>query len=240
MKRQFLYEPISVKSFSREVEFFFRTSSEKSVKVLFRKNRCVMAKYPFELTQLIAYLKKLPGVGTKTAERFAFGLLDWREDELHALSALLAQLKKRITPCPECHCLTDSGPCYFCDRSKRDPSQLCIIASPRDAYAIEETGSFRGFYHVLGGLLSPIEGKTPEHLNLDHLKKRLTSLQIQEIIIALDSTLEGDTTSLFLKEQIQDWGLPVSRLAFGIPIGSSLDFVDGGTLARAITARQSF
>jgi recombination protein RecR len=199
-----------------------------------------MAKYPFDLTQLIAFLKKFPGVGTKTAERFAFQLLNWSDPELHSFSSLLDQIKKKITNCPECHCLTNSGYCTFCDSTKRDPSQLCIIASPRDAYSLEETGSYKGYYHVLGGLLSPIDGKAPEHLNLEKLKERITRLQIKEIIIALDSTLEGDTTSLFLKEQIQGWGLPVSRLAFGLPIGSSLDFVDGGTLARAMTGRQSF
>jgi recombination protein RecR len=199
-----------------------------------------MAKYPHDLTQLIAFLKKLPGVGTKTAERFAFQLLNWKDEELHTFSSLLAHLKEKITHCPECHCLTDNGDCFFCCHPHRDRTQLCIIASPRDAYSLEETGAFRGLYHVLGGLLSPIEGKTPEHLDLDHLKKRITTLQVKEVIIALDSTLEGDTTSLFLKEQIQNWGLPVSRLAFGIPIGSSLDFVDGSTLARALTGRQIF
>lgn len=199
-----------------------------------------MAKYPSELTCLIAYLKKLPGVGTKTAERFAFHLLNWKEDELHSFASLLAQLKEKITKCHECHCLTDHQRCHFCHSPTRDTSKLCIIASARDAYSIDETGAFRGLYHVLGGLLSPIEGKTPEHLNLEKLKNRITAFQVKEIIIALDSTLEGDTTSLFLKEQIQEWGLPVSRLAFGLPIGSSLDFVDGGTLARALTCRQSF
>ncbi|MBS0603983.1 MAG: recombination protein RecR [Verrucomicrobia bacterium] len=199
-----------------------------------------MAKYPVDLIHLIAFLKKLPGVGTKTAERFAFQLLNWQEAELHTFASLLSHLKEKITHCTECHCLTDSGQCAFCHSPARDKSQLCIIANPRDAYSIDETGAYRGLYHVLGGLLSPIDGKTPEHLNLEHLKKRITSLQAKEIIIALDSTLEGDTTSLFLKEQIQNWGLPVSRLAFGIPIGSSLDFVDGGTLARALTGRQTF
>jgi len=199
-----------------------------------------MAKYPLDLIQLIAHLKKLPGVGTKTAERFAFQLLSWSEADLSSFSTLLSQVKKTITPCPECHCLMDQGACPFCENAKRDPAQLCIIASPRDAYAIEETGYFRGYYHVLGGLLSPIEGKMPEHLNLERLKERITKLSVKEIIIALDSTLEGDTTSLYLKEQIQAWGLPVSRLAFGIPIGSSLDFVDGGTLARALIGRQAF
>ncbi len=199
-----------------------------------------MAKYPTDLIQLIAFLKKLPGVGIKTAERFAFQLLNWQESDLHAFSSLLFHLKEKITHCPDCRCLADCDTCFFCNHPSRDPSQLCIIANPRDAYSIDETGAYRGLYHVLGGLLSPIDGKSPEHLNLDHLKKRISTLQIKEIIIALDSTLEGDTTSLYLKEQIQSWGLSVSRLAFGIPIGSSLDFVDGGTLARALTGRQTF
>ncbi len=199
-----------------------------------------MARYPTDLAHLIAYLKKLPGVGTKTAERFAFQLLNWKEEELQNFSSLLSQLKEKITQCPDCRCLTDSSDCFFCQSATRDKSQLCIIASPRDAYSIDETGAYRGLFHVIGGLLSPISGKTPEHLNLEHLKRRIVDLQVKEIIIALDSTLEGDTTSLFLKEQIQSWGLPVSRLAFGIPIGSSLDFVDGGTLARALTGRQIF
>ena len=199
-----------------------------------------MAKYPADLNQLITFFKKLPGVGTKTAERFAFQLFHWQDHDLHAFSHLLSQFKIKITKCPECRCLTDQGTCPFCHQPARNKDQLCIIASPRDAYSIEETGAYRGLYHVLGGLLSPLDGKTPEHLNLEQLKKRIVDLQIKEIIIALDSTLEGDTTSLFLKEQIQEWGLPVSRLAFGLPIGSSLDFVDGGTLARALTGRQTF
>jgi recombination protein RecR len=199
-----------------------------------------MARYPSVLAQLIAYLKKLPGVGSKTAERFAFQLLDWPDVELQTFSTLFAQLKEKIVKCPECHCLTDNDLCPFCHGGTRDKTQLCIIASPRDAYSLDETGAYRGLYHVLGGLLSPLDGKTPEHLNLERLKKRITALQIKEIIIALDSTLEGDTTSLFLKEQIKGWGLPLSRLAFGLPIGSSLDFVDGGTLARALTGRQNF
>jgi recombination protein RecR len=199
-----------------------------------------MAKYPLELAQLIAFFKKLPSVGTKTAERFAFQILNWSDSELLAFSSLVGELKKKITACPDCHCLSDAGACPFCDSALRDRTQLCLIASPRDAYFLEETGAYRGLYHVLGGLLSPLNGKTPDHLNLEQIKKRIATLQIKEIIIALDSTLEGDTTSLFLKEQIQDWGYCVSRLAFGLPIGSSLDFVDGGTLARALSGRQSF
>lgn len=199
-----------------------------------------MNKYPAELNQLIAFLKKLPGVGTKTAERFAFQMLSWQTTELQQLASIISELKIKITECDDCHCLKDSAGCRFCSSPSRDTTQLCILASARDAYAVEETGAYRGLYHVLGGLLSPIDGRSPEHLHLEELKKRIETLACKEIIIALDSTLEGDTTALFLKEQIQQWGLPVSRLAFGLPMGSSLDFVDGGTLARALTGRQSF
>jgi recombination protein RecR len=199
-----------------------------------------MAKYPSDLAQLMTFLKKLPGVGSKTAERFAFQFLNWQEGDLLSFSALCAQLKKRVIACPECSCLMDNEVCPFCQNAMRDKTQLCIIASPRDAYCIEETGAYRGLYHVLGGLLSPIDGKSPEHLHFDQLKKRISASQVKEIIIALDSTLEGDTTALYLKEQVQAWGVPASRLAFGIPIGSSLDFVDGSTLARALTGRQTF
>ncbi len=199
-----------------------------------------MNKYPAELNTLIAYFKKLPGVGSKTAERFAFHLLEWPDGEVKNFSSHLSSLKEKIHHCPECRCLTDQNGCQFCSNPQRSSSQLCIISSPKDAFAIEETGAFRGRYHVIGGLLSPIEGKTPEHLNLAKLKKRVDDLGVKEMIIALDSTLEGDTTALFLKEQVQAWGLNVSRLAFGLPLGSSLDFVDGGTLARALTARQLF
>ena len=117
---------------------------------------------------------------------------------------------------------------------------MCIIASAKDAFVLEETGAYSGLYHVIGGLLSPMNGKAPEHLQIDKLKNRILTLGVQELIIALDSTLEGDTTAIYLKEHIQSFGLNVFRLAFGLPLGSSLDFVDGGTLARALTARQLF
>jgi len=199
-----------------------------------------MHKYPPALATLITYLKKLPGVGSKTAERFAFQFLEWSETELKEISCHLSALKKNIQYCKECHCIMDGETCPFCSNMSRNQSQLCIISSAKDTFSLEETGVFRGLYQVIGGLLSPIEGKSPEFLNLIRLKKRVTELGIKEIIIALDSTLEGDTTAIFLKEQMQTWGLNVSRLAFGLPLGSSLDFVDGGTLARALTARQLF
>jgi recombination protein RecR len=199
-----------------------------------------MPKYPLSLQQIIAFLRKLPGVGTKTAERFAFHLLSWPASELKSFSTALGILRESITQCQECQCFMEKNRCAFCADDQRDRSQICIITSAKDAYAIEETRSFKGLYHVLGCLLSPLEGKSVEHLQLERLKKRIENHPVKEIIIALDSTLEGDTTSLYLKEYILKWGLNVSRLAFGLPLGSSLDFVDGGTLARAFMGRQSF
>lgn len=197
-------------------------------------------KYPLQLLKLIALLKKFPGVGSKTAERFAFQLLSWPEHQLSDYALLLATLKQDIKHCPDCHCLMADERCDFCDLSKRDPHILCIIASAKDAFTLEETRAFRGLYHVIGGLLSPIDGRHPQHLNFQDLQKRIEKHQVKEVIIALDSTLEGDTTALYLKEQLDKQNIKVSRLAFGLPMGSSLDFVDGGTLSRALTGRQFF
>ena len=199
-----------------------------------------MLRYPKDLLTLIAHLKKLPGVGKKTAERYAFHLLEWEGKDLHEFAEGLATLKEKVQACMECGCLMDGVRCTFCDHNKRDRSTLCIIASPRDAYAIEETGNFRGMYHVLGALLSPLDGKTPENLNLPQLEERIERLETKEVILALDSTLEGDATSLYLKEQLAKMGIEVSRLALGLPLGSSLDFVDEGTLSQAFSGRQKF
>lgn len=199
-----------------------------------------MSQYPSELLTLIAYLKKLPGVGSKTAERFAFTLLEWSTEDLTAFSEKLATLKEKVYPCSTCGCLKDSETCPFCDPIKRDHSTLCIVSSPRDVYAIEETRAFKGIYQVIDGLFSPLEGKSVGQEALQRLMKRLDSQPVKEVIIALDSTLEGDATSLYLKKQLDAKGVPATRLAFGLPMGSSLDFVDYGTLEKAFTGRQQF
>lgn len=199
-----------------------------------------MSKYPLPLLKLIANLKRFPGVGSRTAERFAFHLLSWPEGQLKELAETISTAKEKICACPECHCLKDETSCDFCDLKKRDTNQLCVISSAKDVFAIEETGSFRGLYHVLGGLLSPLEGKHPQHLDFEGLRRRIETHNVQEIIVALDSTLEGDTTALYLREQLQGTNVKISRLAFGLPMGSSLDFVDGGTLMRALSGRQGF
>ena len=194
-------------------------------------------KFPEDLLSLIAYLKKLPGVGTRTAERFAFELLEWDKTALNSFSNSLQDLKEKIPPCTTCGCLTNQGSCSFCEGRKTD--SLCILASARDAYAIEETGNYRGLYHVIEHLLSPLDGRHTNALRLDRIEDRIKEHSIKEVIIAFDSTLEGDTTALYLKNTLAHLNLSISRLAFGLPVGSSLEYIDGGTLARALQGRQT-
>jgi recombination protein RecR len=197
-----------------------------------------MVKFPSHLATLISFLKKLPGVGTRTAERYAFHLLDWKEDDIVALAQHLIDIKKKISLCSDCHALMEEKGCPFCDLSHRDARALCIVGSPKDIYPIEETRAFRGIYHVLGALLSPLQKLGPQNLRIDLLKERINRHNVEEIIIALDSTLEGDATALYLKKELETLPhLRVSRLASGLPLNSTLDFIDGGTLAKALSGR---
>jgi recombination protein RecR len=196
--------------------------------------------YPQNLERLFAFLRRLPGVGRRTAERYAFDLLlGWSKQEINGLIASLEALDT-ISCCQVCGCLKDSKECLFCSSHNRTKEQLCIVASPREVFTIEQTGEFRGVYHVISGLLSPLDGRGREEIGLDKLTARLREGVIREVIVALDSSLEGDTTALFLKEQLAHFAVTVSRLAFGIPVGSALEYVDGGTLARAFSARNTY
>jgi recombination protein RecR len=199
-----------------------------------------MAKFPIPIQKLIMQLRKLPGVGSKTAERYAFELLSWNQEATALLSDSLKSIHAEISPCPECLCLKSDLTCEFCDPSKRDPTTLCIVSSAKDIYPIEETRIFRGMYHVLGGMLSPLHGYNTDKFDIGKIKIRIGLLGVKDVVLALDSTLEGDATSLFLKEEIQGCGVNISRLAFGIPLGSSLDYVDPGTLTRAFLGRHLF
>lgn len=195
-------------------------------------------KYPSELMTLISFLRKLPGIGFKTAERFAFTLLEWKEGDLKNFSSHLATLKEKIRHCPTCYAMIDTPACPFCQNPKRNQDLICILSSAKDVFSIEETKVYSGLYHVIDSLLSPLDGKGTESLRLQELKERIERLNVQEVIIALDSTLEGDATSLYLKEELSPLVPKISRIAFGLPLGSCLDFVDGGTLARALLAKQ--
>lgn len=199
-----------------------------------------MARLPVHLSTLIALLKKLPGVGARTAERFAFHLLEWPENDSENLALHIRTLKEKTRQCPECHCLMDDGRCLFCHSTSRDKHQMCIVSSPKDVFAIEDTGAYRGLYHVIAGLLSPLERRGTHSLDLEKLIERITQHGVKEVVIALDSTIEGDATALYLKQQLENIeGVHVSRLAHGIPLNSTLDFIDGGTLIKAFMGRQT-
>jgi recombination protein RecR len=193
--------------------------------------------YPKDLIKLISYLKKLPGVGSKTAERFAFEMIEWEDNEIINLANVLAEFKNKIFKCDICGSLKSDNDCVYCDENLRDSSKICIISSIRDIYLLESTNSYKGLYHVLDNLFSPIDGRD---INLEKLKKRIINSDIKEVIIALDSTIEGDATSLFIKEELKELNLDISRLAFGMPIGSSLEYVDEGTLTKALTGRLKY
>lgn len=197
-------------------------------------------KYPKHLIKVIEVLKKLPGVGNKSAERFAFQLLDWQPHSLEEMAETIRMIPEKLKHCDECGCLRGDEPCSLCIEPRAQTGVICLVASSKDALAIEETRQFKGLYHVLGGLLSPMDGIGPAKLNLQKLKERIQKLNTQELILALDSTLEGDATSLYLKRELHHFPIKISRLAFGIPMGSSLDYVDGGTLSRALSGRGSF
>ncbi len=198
-----------------------------------------MIRYPPHLLRLIDVLKKLPGIGSKSAERFAFHLLDWPEEKQIEMAEVIRSVKQHLKNCLVCGALIEKK-CVLCTDLSRDQETLCIVATSKDLFAIEETREYRGLYHVLGALFSPIHGKKPQAEVLEGLLKRVEEKQIKEIIIALDSTLEGDATALYIKRELSAFSARVSRLALGLPMGSALDYIDGGTLGRALAGRHTY
>lgn len=197
-------------------------------------------KYPSHINTLIEQFKKLPGVGQRTAERFAFYVLDWPQAQIDSYAKAIQQIPLEIKHCDRCHAICSKNNCLFCDDSSRSKEILCIVAHSKDVFAIEDALAFNGLFHVLGGLLSPANGFNKERLHLTSLFERLVQNSTQEVILAFDSTIEGDATTLFLKNELQKFPLKISRLAFGMPVGSSLEFIDSSTLSRAFVGRQGF
>lgn len=197
-------------------------------------------KYPQHLLKLIDVLKRLPGVGSKSAERFAFEMIGWDARRLSEMASIIHSTPSQLKHCPECGCLIDVSSCQFCSKAHDGARSICVVGMARDVFSIAATNEYKGLYHVLGVLLSPIDGITPERLRLTKLLERIAAHNIEEVVIALDSTLEGDATALYIKQILDPLKVQVSRLAFGLPMGSSLDYVDGGTLARALSARARF
>lgn len=199
-----------------------------------------MSLYPSHVLKLVECFKKLPGIGARSAEKLAFDLVNWQDSELKLFSSLLADFKEKVASCPECGCLKGPESCKFCAPEREATQSLCIVAYPKDVYPIEATHEFRGSYHVLEGTLSPLKGRGPDMLRFAPLMKRLENKPFQELVIALDSTVEGDATALYLKSILPSPRFQISRLAFGMPMDASIDYVDGQTLARAFKGRSLF
>lgn len=187
---------------------------------------------------LVAELRKLPGVGPKTAERLAFYLLQSPKEQVHALARALIQVKETIRFCEVCNNLSDEARCAICRDSRRDPGLLCIVEHPRDVVAIERAGGFKGVYHVLLGALSPLDGIGPKDLKIAGLIERVRKGQFREIVIATDSDTEGETTALYLAQQLKSLNVRLTRVAQGLPMGSHVEYADQATLARAFEGRR--
>jgi len=190
------------------------------------------------LARLVQQLAKLPGIGEKTALRLAFHILRSPEGYAEELARAIVELKQRLRPCSGCCQLTDQDPCAICGDPRREPSLLCVVSQPQDLMAIEKTGSYRGRYHVLHGVLSPLDGVGPDDLRIKELLPRLTGGEVQELILATSPSVEGDATALYLARLAKPLGVRVSRIASGVPIGGDLEYADGVTLHRALDGRR--
>jgi recombination protein RecR len=190
-----------------------------------------------EIDRLIQYLAKLPGLGPRSARRAALFLLKRREALLQPLAAALAAAGEHVHPCAICGNLDGADPCAICRDTRRDAALLCVVEDVADLWAIERTGAFTGRYHVLGGTLSALDGIGPEDLDIDGLVRRAGS-DVSEVIIALNATVDGQTTAHYLIDRLAPTGVAVTRLAHGVPVGGELDYLDEGTLSAALRARR--
>lgn len=197
-----------------------------------------MKEYAAPLARLIDELKRLPGIGQKSAQRIAFHLERAPRQDAERLAAALLDVKDKIRLCSLCNNLTEQDPCEFCSNPGRDAELLCVVETPYNVVTIEKTREFRGLYHVLHGALSPLQGVGPEQLKLKSLIERLKSGRIKEIIVATSPTVEGEATAVYLSKLIKPLGVKVTRIAMGIPVGSELDFADEVTMVKAIEGRR--
>jgi recombination protein RecR len=190
------------------------------------------------LNQLIEALQCLPGVGVKSAQRMAFHLLDKDREGAGRLATVLDRAMESIRNCERCRMLTEEALCRFCASDRRDAKQLCVVETPADLLAIEQSGAYRGRYFVLMGHLSPIDGIGPAELGLELLERRLAAERFNEVVLATSVTVEGDATAHLVATLAHKHGLRASRIAYGVPVGGELEYIDGGTLARALSGRR--
>ncbi len=189
------------------------------------------------IQKLLDELERLPGIGPKSAQRIAYWILNSEKADALRLSSAITEVKNTVHFCSRCFNYAQDDLCDICASEKRDRSLICVVSEPRDIPPIERTGSFSGVYHVLGGALSPLEGVGPEHLHIAQLISRLNNPEIEEVILATNPNVEGETTASYLARLIKPIGVKVSRLASGLPVGGDLEFADEITLGRAIESR---
>lgn len=189
------------------------------------------------LENLTNELKKLPSVGTKSAERMAYSLLDWDAEEIKNLCDALTQVKKKIHKCPKCGMLTENELCEVCASPNRDTTKLMVVCYQKDAIAFENSDSFNGLYHVLGGVLSIQNGVSYEDLGIDSLLHRVQNEDIKEVILATEPTLDGETTAQFIARLLEKYDVSISRLGYGLPMGGHLDYADSLTLSKSFEGR---
>lgn len=188
---------------------------------------------------LVRELARLPGVGEKTATRLAFHLIRRPESQVRELAAALVSVVEKIRLCSTCMNLTERDPCVLCADTRRDPTLLCAVATPSELLAIDRSGQYGGRYHVLHGLLSPLEGIGPEDLRISELLARLGTKEVREVIVATSASVEGEATALYLARLIKPLGVAVTRIASGIPVGGELEYSDQATIARALAGRSA-
>lgn len=193
--------------------------------------------YPKSIQNLINEFNKLPGIGSKTSQRFVFYLLKQPKSEISKLIYALEHLREKILFCSVCHSLSETDPCSICSSNMRDKSLLCVVASTEDLLAIEFIGEYKGVYHILSGTLNTLEGITPEMLNIKSLVERIKSGQFKEVILAFNPDIEGETTVMYLKKVLESFPIKITKLARGLPMGSDIEYADEVTLSNALKNR---
>lgn len=194
--------------------------------------------YPKIIQSLIDCFKKIPGVGEKTAERYVLSLLDMDDDVLKEFADHLKNLKHKIVRCRICHNLSEGEICDICKDTTRDHSTICVVEEPKNVFSFEKAGTYLGTYHVLDGLISPLEGIRPENINIASLLERVEKESIKEVIIAVKACVEGETTAMYIAKKLENKNVKVSKIAYGIPLGADMGYIDASTLEISLENRQ--
>lgn len=193
--------------------------------------------YPKSFEKLIEAYRRLPGVGSKTAERYAFSTMSWETEDIQNLIDALVGVRQNLKTCKVCHHLSEDDLCEICKQEQRNQSVICVVQTSKDVIAMEKTNEFKGTYHVLGGVINTSKGIFPEDLNIDSLIERIND-DVEEVILALDPTIDGETTSLYITSLLKNKKVEVTRLAHGLPMGGHLDYADELTLTKALQGRK--